>query len=199
MGTFRTSAAEHHWKGDGEGGGQRAPHCPRVTHVPLQHSVNPVQYFPHAPQFVFVLGTTHIAPQQMPPGQLVLSVTVSGSQTPEPLQRSLVHGLLSYVQAVPAGCFASGQVACEPSQESTASQSLAAALQMTPERCTLAGQDFEVPVQYSALPQGAPVSAARQSASEGRTPSIGQSMLVPSQVSAVSQTSDCARHTVPSG
>src|SRR5436309_2850011 len=70
-----------------------------------------------------------------------------------PSHRSRVQGLVSAVQAVPAGCLASaGQVALEPVQLSVTSHSFAAARQTVP----LVTKRHEAEQQEPAVPFDAP-------------------------------------------
>src|SRR5439155_8866570 len=101
-----------------------------------------------------------------------------------PSQVSVVHGLPSSVQAVPAACFASaGQSGPVPAQLSARSHSPAAARQTTLE-------DWK-PSAGQLLPPPSQVSAASQAPAGGRhtVPAVPagcwQSVLLPSLVSAV--------------
>src|SRR5439155_171348 len=114
-----------------------------------------------------------------------------------PLQVSVVQGLPSSVQAVPAALTASvGQVVLVPVQVSAASHSLTAARQTVPalpSACVQAGV-LAVPLHVSVV-QGLPSSV--QAAPRALSALAGQVVLVPVQVSAVSHSLTTARHTVP--
>src|SRR5438034_6660846 len=113
------------------------------------------------------------------------------------LHRSVVQGLLSAVQAVPAALTASaGQVVLDPVQVSARSHSLTVARHTVPAwpaGCVQGGL-LMLPLHVSVV-QGLPSSVQADPAA--LTASAGQVVLAPVQVSARSHSLTVARHTVP--
>src|SRR5205823_6446324 len=112
-----------------------------------------------------------------------------------PSHWSSVQGLVSAVQAVPAGCLASvGQVVLVPVQVSATSHSVAAARHTAPALPAGCWQVALAPSHWSRV-HGL-VSAVQAVALALKT-SGGQAVLAPSQVSATSHSPAAARHTAP--
>src|SRR5438477_128727 len=112
-----------------------------------------------------------------------------------PSHRSRVQGLVSAVQAVPAGCLVSaGQVALVPVQVSATSHSPAAARHTAPVFPAGCWQVGLAPSHWSRV-QG--LVSAVQAVPLALKTSGGQAVLEPSQVSATSHSPAAARQTAP--
>src|SRR6266516_1612141 len=114
-----------------------------------------------------------------------------------PSHSSNVQGLVSCVQAVPAGCFRSaGQLVLDPVQVSATSHTPAAARHTAPAFPTGCVHVALVPL-HTSMVQGLPSSV--QVVPVALRTSVGQSVLVLVQFSATSHTAAALRHTVLMG